>query len=307
MHVLNLLKGLYELSDSIGNTAGLHPLSSPLSIEKQHEGGHLPVVVWHGMGDYYNSESISLVNETLHKYIPDLEFYSIYIKEDSRQDQKASIVGDCMTQIQGVCEQLQNREELKQGFNALGFSQGGLFLRAAQEICDLPINNLITFGSPHNGFTDLPPCDDWLCQKRNEFLKGRLYDPRIQNSMVQAQYYRDIYNFDDYIVGSNFLKFVNNEFVRDSEYADNLNKLNRLVLVMFSKDRTLVPKESAWYFDTDPDTNEAIPYNLTFAYKQNLVGLQTLDLEHKLDFITIDGEHMEFSEEDLQKIASKYL
>lgn len=304
MHVLDLLSGFSGLTGTIGEFYSSH---LPLSVGKHPKDNHLPVVVWHGMGDYYNSESISSVNETIHKYIPNLEFYSIHVKEDSRQDQEAGIVGDCMTQIQQVCEQLADKEELKQGFNAIGFSQGGLFLRAAKEICDLPIHNLITFGSPHNGFDDLPRCDNWLCKRRNELLKGHLYDPRVQNSMVQAQYYRDVHNFDDYITGSNFLKFVNNEFIKDNEYADNLSKLNRLVLVMFLQDHTLVPKESAWYFDTNPETNQPIPYNLTVAYKHNLVGLKTLDMENKLDFITIDGEHMQLTEEDLQKIALSYL
>ncbi|KAF6013888.1 hypothetical protein HII13_001137 [Brettanomyces bruxellensis] len=276
MHVLDLLGGLSGLTGTIGEFYSSH---IPLSVGKHPKDNHLPVVVWHGMGDYYNSESISSVNETLHKYIPNLEFYSIRVKEDSRQDQEAGIVGDCMSPDTAT----------------------------AKEICDLPIHNLITFGSPHNGFDDLPRCDNWLCKRRNELLKGHLYDPRVQNSMVQAQYYRDVHNFDDYITGSNFLKFVNNEFIKNNEYADNLIKLNRLVLVMFLKDHTLVPKESAWYFDTDPETNQPIPFNLTMAYKQNLVGLKTLDMENKLDFITIDGEHMQLTEEDLRKIALSYL
>jgi palmitoyl-protein thioesterase len=51
-----------------------------------------------------------------------------------------------------VCEQLAKVPELSNGFNAIGFSQGGLFMRAYVERCNQPkVRHLITFGSPHGG------------------------------------------------------------------------------------------------------------------------------------------------------------
>jgi palmitoyl-protein thioesterase len=57
-----------------------------------------------------------------------------------------------LLQLETVCEQLASIEELKDGFDGIGFSQGGLFLRAYAEKCNQPaVRRLITFGSPHNG------------------------------------------------------------------------------------------------------------------------------------------------------------
>ncbi|GME89217.1 unnamed protein product [Ambrosiozyma monospora] len=272
---------------------------------------HLPLVIWHGMGDSYNSSSMQSVESLLHDYIPDLFIHSIYIEENSRKDAEASIIGDVMEQTLQVCDQLNDIPELQNegGFNAIGFSQGGLFLRGAIEVCGLNVKNLITYGSPHQGFTDLPKCDDgdWFCQKKNAFLKRQMYKPNIQNSVVQAQYFRDVENFNQYIESSNYLKFVNNEFVKDINYYDNFSKLEKFVMVLFLKDETLVPKHSAWFFDTDPTTGELIKLEDTESYKNDLIGLKKLHDQKKIEFLAVNGEHMEIPADNLRLIAHDYL
>ncbi len=50
--------------------------------------------------------------------------------------------------------QLASDPNLKDGFNAVGFSQGGQFLRAYVERCNNPpVHNLITFGGQHMGMS----------------------------------------------------------------------------------------------------------------------------------------------------------
>ena len=51
-----------------------------------------------------------------------------------------------------VCEMIANDPALQNGFNAIGFSQGGQFLRAVAQRCPTPrMRNLITVGSQHQG------------------------------------------------------------------------------------------------------------------------------------------------------------
>lgn len=60
--------------------------------------------------------------------------------------------GNVNEQIDLVAEQIANVTELKDGFDAIGFSQGGQFLRAYVERYNTPpVHNLITFGSQHMG------------------------------------------------------------------------------------------------------------------------------------------------------------
>ena len=100
---------------------------------------------------------------------PGIFIHSLYIEEEQDQDRKAGFVrcmpfrgpsrfahpsqfGNVNEQIDFVAEQIANITELKDGFDAIGFSQGGQFLRAYVERYNSPpIHNLITFGSQHMG------------------------------------------------------------------------------------------------------------------------------------------------------------
>ncbi len=145
------------------------------------------------MGDFYSSEGIARHTKIIQDIFPGIFVHSIYINEDESNDQRSSIFGNINDQIEIVNRQLLNIPELKNGFDAIGFSQGGLFLRAYIERFNSPsIKNLITFGSPHNGISDLPGCapNDWLCKKRNAILKNQVWSNYAQNHVLSAQYFR---------------------------------------------------------------------------------------------------------------------
>lgn len=314
MHILSpLLKALALTSENPVSKINLfhhqnNQISSNNDIENNSK-NHLPVLLWHGMGDSYDSESMEWVTDTLHKDNPMLDIYSIYLDSDSNKDKQDSIFGDSMTYLTDVCYKIQNIDA-PDGFNAIGFSQGGLFIRSLVETCnEVKFNNIITLGSPHNGISDFPPCsnDNFLCKKRNEFLKKRIYNDRIQENNIQAQYFRDVENYETYLEKSVFLKYVNNELFKNLEYYDNLVSLNKFVMVMFDQDDMLVPKESAWFYDINPVSGELIPFKLTESYTFDQIGLQKLFKDGKIDFLSINDIHLKISEDDLLYLSRKYL
>ncbi|KAG7717720.1 hypothetical protein KL930_000088 [Ogataea haglerorum] len=205
MHIFSYLKDLLTISTAF--SMDISEVASSTRPSSCLGSNPTSVVMWHGMGDTYNSSGMQAVKAILEEEIPNVFVHSVYLDIDERKDQRLSFLGDLNTQIRDVCDQLNSIPELENGFNAVGFSQGGLFLRSAMELCDLPIKALITYGSPHNGVTDLPPCpeDNWLCKRRNSILKKQIYNENIQNSVVQAQYFRDVYNFEKYLENSAFL------------------------------------------------------------------------------------------------------
>lgn len=315
MRILNKLLGLLFAFEDVSVKTEPQRISGSIvkmnpTTETQTSSSRLPVLLWHGMGDSYDSASMQWVSDTLQKEHPDLEIYSIFIEQDSSKDKEASVIGDAMTQLENVCQQIQNiMYDPLQGFNALGFSQGGLFIRALVQTCDVKFNNIITFGSPQNGISDLPPCQpgNVLCQRRNAMIKSRIYTDVIQNNIIQAQYFRDIDDFETYLEKSIFLKYVNNELFKDLQYYERLLTLNKFVMVMFDQDQTLVPKESAWFYDLDQETGNLIPFDKTDSYVYDLIGLQKLDKLNKIDFLKIDDAHLKMSEDDLLYIAKTYL
>lgn len=272
--------------------------------------GLRPVVLWHGLGDYYNSDSQNSVAEIIHQVEPDISVYPIYVSQDEGKDQQASILGDLNTQLDDVCDRIKQVDELKKGFDAIGFSQGGLFLRALLQRCDVKMHNLITFGSPHNGISDLPPCSegDWLCKRRNRIVKGHVWEDRVQHSILAAQYFRDPRDWEKYVEKSAFLADINNEVVSvNKTYRDKMTSLNTFVMTMFDQDETLAPSYSALFFDYNPQTDSVVPFDKTESFKKDLVGLKTLYEQNRCVFYHIDDLHMRIKKEFLVDIVKKYL
>ena len=59
---------------------------------------------------------------------------------------------------------------------------------------------------------------------------------------------QDPYHYDKYLAHNQFLADVNNERPhKQQQYKDNLLSLKQLVLVRFSDDNLVVPRDSAWF------------------------------------------------------------
>ena len=83
---------------------------------------------------------------------PDLYVHCIKIGDSPQADHRHSIFMPGQKQLDIACEKVNADENLKNGFNAFGISQGGLFLRALVQTCPpSKINNLVTFSAPHQG------------------------------------------------------------------------------------------------------------------------------------------------------------
>lgn len=260
------------------------------------------IVLWHGLGDNYNSLSMNQIEYLIEKTMPGTFIHSIWLDENPSTDERRSFIGDANEQVSSVCDQLSNIPELKDGFGAIGFSQGGLFMRALIERCSkISVLTLITFGSPHMGVLELPLCErdnDWICKRRNEALKRQVWNPSVRKTVVPAQYFRDPNHYENYLKYSNFLADVNLErsglFQKDAK--DRFSKLRRLALVCFSQDKTLVPKESAFFQDINPHTGSINGFENTRLFQENLIGLQLLHSEGKIEFFIVDDTHMAFSD-----------
>ncbi|KAG9040538.1 hypothetical protein FS837_000502, partial [Tulasnella sp. UAMH 9824] len=93
---------------------------------------------------------------------PGIFVHSVYISENQDEDKKAGFFGNLDNHLPQVYDQLNAIPELEGGFDAIGFSQAGQFLRAYVEIYnEPPMHNLITFGSQHMGVSELPACGTW--------------------------------------------------------------------------------------------------------------------------------------------------
>jgi palmitoyl-protein thioesterase len=264
----------------------------------------LPVVLWHGMGD--SCCSMASVG-SLKKLIEDklgVFVHSIATGDGEYADIWSSFYGNVNQQVDKVCDELSDMKELAGGFNMVGFSQGGQFLRAVVERCGHklpPVHTLITLGGQHQGVANTPGCEEDLtgvaakaCTAMQVMLARGAYAPWVRENLVQAQYFKDPYNLDAYLANNIFLPDINNERLNKNQlYADNMASLERLVLVMFEEDTTVVPRESAWFGFWDGKS--LIPLQDQALFTDDWLGLKKLHDAGNLLFDSAPGEHMQFT------------
>ena len=70
-------------------------------------------------------------------------------------------------QVEEVCQKIKSDPHLQDGYNALGFSQGGQFLRAVAQRCPNKMRTLISVGGQHQGVYGNQKSDNKHFAKRN--------------------------------------------------------------------------------------------------------------------------------------------
>ncbi|KPM40136.1 hypothetical protein AK830_g6446 [Neonectria ditissima] len=263
----------------------------------------LPLVIWHGLGDAFNADGIKQVGELADAIHPGTFVYTVALGADANSDRQATFFGNITEQLDAVCEALAAHPILSTApaVDAIGFSQGGQFLRGYVERCNAPpIRSLVTFGSQHNGITKFRACgnNDWLCKGAMALLRFNTWSNMVQSRLIPAQYYRDPEDYDSYLEHSNFLADINNEReLKNVQYKANLASLTNFVMYLFEDDTTAIPKESAWFEEVNG--TEIIPLRARKLYQEDWIGLRELDRKGGLKFRSITGEHMQITEQAL--------
>lgn len=272
----------------------------------------LPLVIWHGLGDSYQGSGLKEIASLAQETNPDTYVHIINLADSDLGDREATFLGNVTEQLETVCAQLANEPILSTApaVNALGFSQGGQFLRGYIERCNFPpVRNLVTVGSQHNGISEFQQCKwtDLLCNAAELILHAGRWSGVVQGGMVPAQYFRDPEELDEYLVNSNFLADVNNEReVKNVTYRENLVSLNRFAMLLFANDTVAHPKESAWFAEVNGTSGEVTHLRDRALYKEDWLGLRELDEKGALDFITVPGDHMQLEDDVMVKIFKEY-
>lgn len=238
--------------------------------------------------------------------------YIIKMDNDASRDRQATFLGNVTEQVAKVCADLAAHPILSTApaIDALGFSQGGQFLRGYVQRCNSPpVRSLVTFGSQHNGISEFRGCGatDWVCKGAMALLRGNTWSSFVQSRLVPAQYYRspDPDQYEKYLEHSNFLADINNEKVLKNEtYKENIRKLENLVMYMFEEDTTVIPKETSWFEEVNG--TEITPLRARKLYTEDWLGLRDLDRRGGLKFKTTPGNHMQISEEVLNSTFKEY-
>lgn len=201
--------------------------------------------------------------------------------------------------------------ELKEGYNIIGLSQGNLVGRGVIEFCDEgpPVKNFISLAGPHAGEASIPFCGSGLfCELVDWFMKFAIYCDFVQEHLAPAGYVKIPNDIDDYKSGCRFLPKLNNEVFINSTYKERFSSLETLVLIMFDGDTILVPKETSWFgYYPDGSWSPILSAQETTLYKEDWIGLKTLDEAGKVKFLKVPGTHLEISLNEMKSYILPYL
>ncbi|CAI5452532.1 unnamed protein product [Caenorhabditis angaria] len=276
-------------------------------------GEPVPVVIWHGMGDCCcNPLSMGSVKNLIEEQVPNVYVHSLQLGGSIAKDIEHGFFSNTNELVYMACIKIQKDPKLAQGYNAIGFSQGGQFLRAVAERCpNPPMKNLVSIGGQHQGVFGAPFCigDNILCNAMRKMIDLGAYTSFVQKRVVQAQYWHDPNAEEEYKKRSIFLADINNENNNNPRYKKNLLKLKNLMLVKFNQDHMVVPKESSWFgFYKPGDIDTVQNMNETDLYLQDRIGLRKLNESGRLHFLAVDGDHLQIKRQILiDEVIKKFL
>jgi len=278
---------------------------------------YVPVVYIHAWSGTFADDLAYQLKDMIGAALPNVYFRSLSLGFNEREDWVNSHMNSIDNMIKEFCRLIQTDDMLQYGYNGLGHGQGGLFLRAVQEMCPYPpMQNLITLGSPHQGIYGIP--QDWFdwysghsifrwlffSVVPKKVLNPMIYWNIVQDNMVPAQYWRDPRKgkFKRHVEGSKFLAKINNDgkyFTGVGKYnasfETNLKKLKKFVMVMPIKDEYVHPRVSEHFGWYDKNMINVVPFNhpnIEYGLKDTLIEM---DGNGQLVFLT-SGSCREFKE-----------
>jgi palmitoyl-protein thioesterase len=253
-----------------------------------------PIVVLHGLAS--SREKMIPFSDWL-----ELKFKRKVFNMEIGSGEKTSLFTPLNIQLSELCNSIYNITELKNGFDFIGISQGGLLARGYIEQCNaFPVRNLITLVSPHGGV----------------FIRGDIidmYSDFNQQHLSLSNYWRDPNRIDRYFKKCSFLPIINNEVIvpeKSRKRKENLCNLSNFVMIWSPNDGILYPPESGKFSFYDATLN-IIPIEMTPLYRSDALGLRFLNENGRLFMYKTNCTHEDHRNpicfEQLYDILAKYI
>ncbi|XP_006609649.1 lysosomal thioesterase PPT2 homolog isoform X1 [Apis dorsata] len=252
-----------------------------LSIFNNNVESYHAVVVIHGV--LTGSDSMELISNRIQEMHPGTQIYN------TPRYAGWSSLESMWRQVEEIgMDVISVGAAFPEGINLVGYSQGGLLARAIlQTFPEHNVRNFISLSSPQAGqygtrflhlfFPDL------VCETAYQ-----LFYSKIGQHTSIGNYWNDPHHQKLYYKYSNFLPYVNNEknSTKMSAFKEGLTKLKRMILVGGPEDGVITPWQSSHfgYYDVN---ETVINMRDRSIYKDDLIGLKTLDESGRLVLITV--------------------
>ncbi len=270
-----------------------------LSVSSVYCSSGLPIAVFHGIGDFcLNPGMISITH-----------YFGKQVGSYSRCIESGGAFFDFITsfeyQFEKSCTAIKEDPNFQGDFSVVGLSQGALLARAVIQRCDMKgrVKRFVSVGGPHAGVAKFPHCQSGIiCDLVNGFIDTVVYTYPIQHIVGPAGYFKNPANIQTYLQKSYFLADLDNEEAQKKiEYKNRIINLEKVVLIKFSADTMIIPGETAWFSFYDSKYN-LVNYKNTDLYKEDWIGIRTLDEQGKINYAALPGNHLQFSYDDIDRL-----
>ena len=267
-------------------------------------GNAVPIVIFHGFGDVWDTKLATYLQEKLGVHSEWVE-----PSPDSQNPRVYSIFTSINNQGKSAWDKINNNTAFSGEFDLIGFSQGNIVSRYIIQYCNLKgkVRNFISFGGPLNGQSS-PICSfyDILCILRKWFDNSVVFNDDYQASFAPANYWKNPNDYNSYLNKSTFLAEANNERNFSTERKNKFLNLKKALFIKWENEQTIHPAESSWWGEFDSDYN-VIHRNNSLVYKEDLIGIKSLETQGRAKFISIPGVHMEFTYDQIDNIVIPFL
>jgi palmitoyl-protein thioesterase len=275
--------------------------------------GAMPTVTAHGMGDSCFNAGMKQITQIIGTT---LGTYSVCIPTGNRLTDTTN--GFFMTMDNNVdkfAENIRKDENLKNGFNCVGFSQGNSLCRGyIQKYNDPPVSNFLSVHGTVSGVAGFPKCNPAgllgpVCDQISKLVGDLAYTPLTQSLLFQLDYFRDPTRVttDAYKTNSQIAQWNNEGNTVNATYKENFVKVKQFIMIKALKDSMVYPNEGEhWGHFEDGSLKNVLTMKETKWYTEDLFGLKTVDEAGKIKFDTTEGDHLDFTQEELVGWVNKY-
>jgi palmitoyl-protein thioesterase len=266
-----------------------------------------PLVFGHGMGDSCFNAGMKQITELSGKH---LGVYSVCVPTGATRAQD-TIDGFLMNMDKSIdvfAAKIKADKNLAGGFHGVGFSQGNSLIRGyIHKYNDPPVLSWLSVHGTGMGVAGFPNCPangtvlSGICDLFDEVLGEAAYLPASQNILFQAGYFRDPMRLNTTAYKTNsMIAQLNNENVMNATYKSNFESVKNYFMIRAMKDTMVWPSLGEWWGQYTPGTFKTEQtITETYLYDQDLFGLKTVYGDNKVLFNHTDGNHLQFTNDQL--------
>jgi len=225
------------------------------------------------------------------------KYPGIYVTSLAVYEGMSSMLSNMESQLEAVVNAVQTDPHLKNGFNFYGESQGALLARTFVTTVNVPpVYNLVALNGPQAGVGECPkievPGIKTLCGSLGTDLD--IYHWPLCSF---CNYWKGR-NESLYLGNNEWLADINNDRLINPQHQQNMISLNKYMATYATKDTVVQPPQSAWHtfwhWD-DPWRSSVMELNETEGYRNDALGLKSLQERGDLILNYYDGDHLKYN------------